>query len=56
MSKDELIAASVQRLAKAIEEFPSEWYRMVHGEKRPLSPDEQAKEMSRQLFDDSFTK
>ena len=39
MSKDELIAASLERLAKAIEEFPSEWYRMVHGE-RPLSPEE----------------
>ena len=55
MSKDELIAASVQRLAKAIEEFPSEWYRMVHGE-RPLSSEDEAKAKSRQLFDDSFTK
>ncbi len=54
-SGDELIAASVERLASAIEEFPWVWAQMVQGG-HPLSRDEHAKEISRQLSTDSFTK
>ncbi len=49
------LTVAVDRLAKAIEEFPSAWQRMIHGE-RPLSEAELSKEMSRQLYEDSFTK